>query len=116
MARVEQLDRDLKEVIDAVGWPETVLKAGRSCGRGNKTCGGGWEGCDEVCHATMESALGGASVDDFGSTAALAVELYHCFEGRPRGPHFDMVKAVEELYPKDVQGYKPPQRKDARTC
>ena len=128
VARVEQLDRDLQDVARDLGWPaepggscergevcSSLLEPGGSCGRG-KSCGGKWEKCNEVCRAAMETALGGASLDDFSSTAALATELYHCFEGRPRGADFDLVKAVAELYPEDVRGYEPPRRADARTC
>ena len=150
VARVEQLDLDLQDVVRALGWPDSLLEAGRSpphatphpppsppphpsssattyplrrrdtapsrsCGRG-KSCSGKWERCDDACHAAMRTALGGTSLEDVGSTAALATELYHCFDGKPRDPALDLVKLVEELYPEDVLGYEPPRREDARTC
>ena len=116
VARVEQLDLDLQDVVRALGWPDSLLEAGRHASTCGKATSCNWERCDDACRAAMRTALGGTSLEDVGSTAALATELYHCFDGKPRDPALDLVKLVEELYPEDVLGYEPPRREDARTC
>ena len=109
---LERLDTELEQLVQELAWPSKVLHKGAGRGRSK----GKWDDCDDACRAAMDRALGSASLDDFDSTAALAAELFYCFGGKPRNATLDLIKAVEGLYPDDVQEYKPPRRGHARTC